>query len=371
MASQLNPNRPQQHRVNLPTSSAVALLADSSRDHGAANCARNDVLGFALSVVESASAVRTPEAAHDDHYAQLAQSVGRAANAGDAAASASPCQRGVRRLVPCRGLAGKVYRPQRPRRPLRLRQIRLVLRRPGEDHIRAGQRPVVVVRKTPPPAPRRASAHAGSAARPTQGARGATHTPAPRPQTAPDSGSTAAAATCPPDRPTAPRDTAPRVQGMTRHAQLGGRLTDSRSVWHRHDSSIPLLDERQCHQRQPRPPAAKRESRSRALSSINRGNRVKDHPRHDSPPTAPRLAARAGSRRRRAGDAAGLISARSTRSSCAATSWSGRSPSSFRSHPTRRRSPGSGACAGSTPSAPWGLPPRGAARHWPCRRRKR
>ena len=47
----------------------------------------------------------------------------------------------------------------------------------------------------------------------------------------------------------------PRVDGLTRHAGLGGHVGDARAVQHRRHRSIPLLDNGQRHQRQSRPPA--------------------------------------------------------------------------------------------------------------------
>ena len=53
------------------------------------------------------------------------------------------------------------------------------------------------------------------------------------------------------------------VHRLARHARLRGHLAHPRAVHHRHHRPIPLLDNRQRHQRQSRPPAQKRKSRSR------------------------------------------------------------------------------------------------------------
>ena len=110
---------------------------------------------------------------------------------------------------------------------------------------------------TAPAAPARASARARSAAHPTADAPAAAHTPAPPAPPTPDSGSTAAAATDPPAPPTPPRDTAPPTHaptGATPRPRAATSLT-ARAVQHRHHRPIPLLDNRQRHQCQSRPPA--------------------------------------------------------------------------------------------------------------------
>ena len=59
----------------------------------------------------------------------------------------------------------------------------------------------------------------------------------------------------------------PRMHRLARHTDLRGHLADLRAVQHRHHRPIPLLDNRQRHQRQSRPPARERESRSRPAAS--------------------------------------------------------------------------------------------------------
>ena len=48
----------------------------------------------------------------------------------------------------------------------------------------------------------------------------------------------------------------PRMHRLARHPDLGRHLRRARTVQHRHHRSIPLLDDRQRHQRQSRPPVA-------------------------------------------------------------------------------------------------------------------
>jgi hypothetical protein len=62
----------------------------------------------------------------------------------------------------------------------------------------------------------------------------------------------------------------PRVHRLARHAHLGRHLRRARTVQDRHHRPIPLLDDRQRHQRQSRPPVADPtddESRSRPAAS--------------------------------------------------------------------------------------------------------
>jgi len=109
----------------------------------------------------------------------------------------------------------------------------------------------------------------------------------------------------------------PRMDRLTRHAHLRGDLAHRNSIQNRQHRSIPLLDDRQRHQCQSRPPVpdpADGKSRSRpAASSINRDSPVKHLPRQDNrslPPTGDTFsttsrAARFARRRRRLAAASG------------------------------------------------------------------
>jgi hypothetical protein len=135
-----------------------------------------------------------------------------------------------------------------------------------------------------PSLPERASAHAGSAARPTSGAPGAARRPPPEPPPTPGADTTPFDVTDRPGQPTrraiAPQ---PRMHRLARHASLGGHLAHARAVQHRNDRPVPLLDDRQrqCQSRPPVADHANGHSRSRPLSSINRGTGVKHHPGQD------------------------------------------------------------------------------------------
>jgi hypothetical protein len=68
-------------------------------------------------------------------------------------------------------------------------------------------------------------------------------------------------------QPRLPTPGHPRVRRLARHTRLGRHLAHPSAIQHRHHRSIPLLDNRQRHQRQSRPPAPKRQSRSRPAAS--------------------------------------------------------------------------------------------------------
>ncbi len=97
----------------------------------------------------------------------------------------------------------------------------------------------------------------------------AAHTPAPPAATTLGPGSTAAGSSDPPTPPVPARDLTPdpRMQRLPRHPDLARDLTHLRTVQHRHHRPIPLLDDRQRHQSQSRPPTPKRKSRSRPPAS--------------------------------------------------------------------------------------------------------